>query len=288
MHTGRIIKALSGFYYVEFNGALYQTRARGLFRKTEESPLVGDIVDFQIENVTDGYITKIHPRENELVRPTVANIDQVLITMSLKTPEFSFYLLDRFLAYVEAHDIEPVVVITKMDLADDDDLIEKIKDTYGAIYPVFFTSHDEMNNDLLNIFEDKVTVLSGQSGVGKSSLLNTLLPELELKTDEISSALNRGKHTTRHVELVDIGGGLIADTPGFSTIEFTDIDKYNIKYCFKEFNDYQNQCKFRECMHINEPKCAVKEALQNGDIKQSRYDSYLAIYQEISNRKERY
>lgn len=288
MHTGRIIKALSGFYYVEFNGALYQTRARGLFRKTEESPLVGDIVDFQIENVTDGYITKIHPRENELVRPTVANIDQVLITMSLKTPAFSFYLLDRFLAYVEAHDIEPVVVITKMDLADDDDLIDKIKDTYGAIYPVFFTSQDEMNNDLLNIFENKVTVLSGQSGVGKSSLLNTLLPELELKTDEISSALNRGKHTTRHVELVDIGGGLIADTPGFSTIEFTDIDKYNIKYCFKEFNDYQNQCKFRECMHINEPKCAVKEALQNGGIKQSRYDSYLAIHEEISNRKERY
>lgn len=288
MQTGRIIKALSGFYYVEFNGALYQTRARGLFRKTEESPVVGDIVDFQIENVTDGYITNIHERENELARPTVANIDQVLITMSLKSPEFSFYLLDRFLAYVEAHDIEPVVVVTKLDLNEDTALIEKIKETYGALYPVFFTSQEEMNNDLLNIFEDKVTVLAGQSGVGKSSLLNTLLPELALKTDDISTALNRGKHTTRHVELVEIGGGLIADTPGFSTIEFSDIDKYNIKYCFKEFNNFQQNCKFRECVHINEPKCAVKKALEEEQIQQSRYDSYVTIYEEIANRKERY
>lgn len=288
MHTGRIIKALSGFYYVEYNGALYQTRARGLFRKTEESPVVGDIVDFQIENVTDGYITNIHPRDNALVRPTVANIDQVLITMSLKSPEFSFYLLDRFLAYMEANEIEPVIVVTKLDLNTSDGLIEKIKETYGALYAVFFTSQDAMNDDLLNIFEDKVTVLAGQSGVGKSSLLNTLLPELDLKTDIISNALNRGKHTTRHVELVKVGGGLIADTPGFSTIEFSEINKYNIKYCFKEFNEYQHNCKFRECMHINEPKCAVKKALEEGAIKETRYESYLSIFEEISNRKERY
>ncbi len=288
MQTGRIIKALAGFYYVEFNGALYQTRARGLFRKTEESPIVGDFVDFQIENETDGYITNIHARKNELKRPTVANIDQVVITMSLKSPEFSFYLLDRFLAYVEAYDIEPVIVVTKLDLLEDKSLIDTILDTYGELYPLYFTDHKEINAELLDIFEDKVTVLSGQSGVGKSSLLNTLLPELALKTDDISKSLNRGKHTTRHVELVEIGGGLIADTPGFSTIEFSDIDKYNIKYCFKEFNDFQNDCKFRECMHITEPKCSVRAALESGQIKQTRYDSYIAIFNEIKNRKERY
>lgn len=288
MQSGRIIKALAGFYYVEYNGALYQTRARGLFRKTEESPIVGDFVDFQIENETDGYITNIHDRKNELKRPTVANIDQVIVTMSLKSPEFSFYLLDRFLAYVEAHDIRPIIVVTKLDLLQDESLIDTISDTYDEIYPIYFTDQNEINTDLLEIFEDKVTVLAGQSGVGKSSLLNTLLPELALKTDDISKSLNRGKHTTRHVELVKIGGGLIADTPGFSTIEFSDIDKYNIKYCFKEFNDYQNACKFRECMHISEPQCKVREALKSGDIKQSRYDSYIAIFKEIENRKERY
>lgn len=288
MQSGRIIKALSGFYYVEFNGALYQARARGLFRKTEESPIVGDFVDFQIENETDGYITNIHTRKNELKRPTVANIDQVIVTMSLKSPEFSFYLLDRFVAYMEAHDIDPVIVVTKLDLLDDASLIDEILDTYGELYPLYFTDQTEINTNLLDIFEDKVTVLAGQSGVGKSSLLNTLLPELALKTDDISKSLNRGKHTTRHVELVQIGGGLIADTPGFSTIEFTDIDKYNIKYCFKEFNDYQNACKFRECMHITEPKCSVRAALENGQIKQTRYDSYIAIFNEIKNRKERY
>lgn len=288
MQSGRIIKALAGFYYVEYNGALYQTRARGLFRKTEESPIVGDFVDFQIENETDGYITNIHDRKNELKRPTVANIDQVIVTMSLKSPEFSFYLLDRFLAYVEAHDIRPIIVVTKLDLLEDESLIDTISDTYDEIYPIYFTDQNEINTDLLEIFEDKVTVLAGQSGVGKSSLLNTLLPELALKTDDISKSLNRGKHTTRHVELVKIGGGLIADTPGFSTIEFSDIDKYNIKYCFKEFNDYQNACKFRECMHISEPQCKVREALKSGDIKQSRYDSYIAIFKEIENRKERY
>lgn len=288
MQSGRIIKALSGFYYVEFNGALYQTRARGLFRKTEESPIVGDFVDFQIENETDGYITNIHARQNELKRPTVANIDQVVVTMSLKSPDFSFYLLDRFIAYIEANDIEPVIVVTKLDLLEDKSLIDTILNTYGELYPLFFTDQNEINAELLDIFEDKVTVLAGQSGVGKSSLLNTLLPELALRTDDISKSLNRGKHTTRHVELVEIGGGLIADTPGFSTIEFNDIDKYNIKYCFKEFNDYQNACKFRECMHITEPKCGVKAALEEGAVKQSRYDSYIAIFNEIQNRKERY
>ncbi|GAB3069765.1 ribosome small subunit-dependent GTPase A [Salinicoccus sesuvii] len=288
MLEGRIVKALSGFYYVESEGSLYETRARGLFRKTKESPLVGDIVTFQVENENQGYIGEIHERRNALVRPPVANIDQVLVTMSMKSPEFSYYLLDRFLAYAEAHDIEPVIVVTKTDLAEGDAYQEKIASVYQGTYDIHFTDRDHINEALKDIFKDKLSVLAGQSGVGKSTLLNTLVPELALITNEISNALNRGKHTTRHVELVKIGGGLIADTPGFSTIEFSELDKHNLKFCFPDFNYYSASCKFRECQHIKEPKCGVKDAVTAGELAESRYSSYTAIYQEIENRKARY
>ena len=286
MQTGKIIKALSGFYYVLSNDNIYQARARGLFRKTEESPLVGDEVKFQIENENEGYITEILPRKNALVRPPVANIDQLLLTASLKSPDFSFYLLDRFIAYSEAHDIEPVIIITKNDLNEDTDLIEEIKQVYSPFYELHFTSKSQIKEELSDLFTDKISVLAGQSGAGKSTLLNTLLPDLDLKTDEISNALNRGKHTTRHVELIEHNGGYIADTPGFSTIDFLNIDKYNIKSCFIDFNQFT--CKFRECLHINEPKCGVKNAVENGALAKSRYESYVKIYNEIDNRKERY
>lgn len=286
MQTGKIIKALSGFYYVESNKKVYETRARGRFRKTAESPLVGDYVEFQIENVDEGYITAILPRKNSLNRPPVANIDQLLLTASLKSPDFSFYLLDRFIAYSEANDINPVLIVTKNDLNDNDTLIEEIKRVYTPMYEVYFTDKDHINEDLKDVFDGKLSVLAGQSGAGKSTLLNTLLPHLDLKTDEISNALNRGKHTTRHVELISIDGGFIADTPGFATIDFLNIDKYNIKFCFIDFNQYS--CKFRECLHINEPKCGVKAAVESGELAQSRYDSYVKIYNEIDHRKERY
>lgn len=286
MQKGKIVKALSGFYYVLSDDKIYSTRARGLFRKNDESPLVGDEVKFQIENENEGYITEILARKNALIRPPVANIDQLLVTASLKSPDFSFYLLDRFIAYSEANDIEPVIIVTKNDLSDDEALIESIKDTYSSIYEVHFTDKTHIRDDLQNLFGGKISVLAGQSGAGKSTLLNTLLPDLELKTDEISNALNRGKHTTRHVELIEHDGGYIADTPGFSTIEFMNIDKYNIKFCFIDFNQYQ--CKFRECLHINEPKCGVKAAVESGELKESRYDSYVKIFNEIDNRKERY
>lgn len=288
MLKGRIIKALSGFYYVEHDGAVYETRARGKFRKTQETPLVGDFVTFQIENESGGYINEIHERKNSLIRPPVANIDQLLVTMSMRSPDFSFYLLDRFLAYAEAHDMEPVIVITKKDLDDDPAKHDEITKVYEGIYPVHFTDQEHIGEDLKGVFRDRLNVLAGQSGVGKSTLLNTLVPDLGLVTGEISGALNRGRHTTRHVELVRVGGGLIADTPGFSTIEFTDIDKYNIKYCFPDFNEFSAYCKFRECSHINEPKCGVKAAVASGVLAESRYSGYLAIHQEIENRKERY
>ena len=287
MLKGRIVKALSGFYYVEHEGYAYETRARGKFRKTAESPLVGDIVSFQVENETGGFITEIDVRKNSLKRPQVANIDQILITMSMRSPEFSYYLLDRFLAYSEAHDMNPVIIITKSDLSEAA-IQKEIQTVYENIYPIHFTDRIDINTDLAGIFKDRISVLAGQSGVGKSTLLNTLVPGLKLDTGEISNALNRGKHTTRHVELVDVGGGMIADTPGFSTIDFRAVDQYNIKFCFPDFNSFSEHCKFRECLHKNEPKCGVKSAVENGELPQSRYDSYLAIYQEIENRKERY
>ena len=287
MKKGQIIKALSGFYYVKSDDEIFQTRARGLFRNTSESPLVGDIVEFQIENETEGYITSIDDRKNFLNRPSVANIDQVLITMSLFSPKFSFYLLDRFIAYAEVHDIKPVIIVTKTDLSEDPALVGKIKETY-SMYPIYFTDKINVNEELLPIFKNKLNVLAGQSGVGKSTLINTILPEAELITDEISNKLNRGKHTTRHVELIEIADGLIADTPGFSTIDFSAIDKYNLMFCFIDFNQYSVHCKFRECLHINEPKCAVKNAVESGELAQSRYDSYKQIFEEIESRKERY
>lgn len=287
MQTGKIVKALAGFYYVKDGDDVYQTRARGIFRKRKLSPLVGDIVDFESDNLKEGTITHIHDRKNSLVRPQVANVDQLLITMSIKNPNFSFYLMDRFIAYSESHGIDPVLIITKIDLNSDEVLQDKIKETYN-MYDIFFTEKDTVNESLKDIFPNKLSVLAGQTGVGKSTLLNTLLPELNLETNEISDKLNRGKHTTRHVELVDKNGGEIADTPGFSTIDFTHIEKEDLRFYFKEFNDYSDHCKFRGCVHINEPKCAIKEAVNNGDIKESRYNSYVQIYEEMSNYKERY
>lgn len=287
MQTGKIVKALAGFYYVKDGDDVYQTRARGIFRKRKLSPLVGDIVDFESDNLKEGTITHIHDRKNSLVRPQVANVDQLLITMSIKNPNFSFYLMDRFIAYSESHGIDPVLIITKIDLNSDEVLQDKIKETYN-MYDIFFTEKDTVNESLKDIFPNKLSVLAGQTGVGKSTLLNTLLPKLNLETNEISDKLNRGKHTTRHVELVDKNGGEIADTPGFSTIDFTHIEKEDLRFYFKEFNDYSDHCKFRGCVHINEPKCAVKEAVNNGHIKESRYNSYVQIYEEMSNYKERY
>ena len=287
MQTGKIVKALAGFYYVKDGDDVYQTRARGIFRKRKLSPLVGDSVDFESDNLKEGTITHIHDRKNSLVRPQVANVDQLLITMSIKNPNFSFYLMDRFIAYSESHGIDPVLIITKIDLNSDEVLQDKIKETY-KMYDIFFTEKDTVNESLKDIFPNKLSVLAGQTGVGKSTLLNTLLPELNLETNEISDKLNRGKHTTRHVELVDKNGGEIADTPGFSTIDFTHIEKEDLRFYFKEFNDYSDHCKFRGCVHINEPKCAVKEAVNKGDIKESRYNSYIQIYEEMSNYKERY
>ncbi|GAA5415061.1 small ribosomal subunit biogenesis GTPase RsgA [Paraliobacillus ryukyuensis] len=287
------MKALSGFYYVKSADSVYQCRGRGLFRKKKLSPLVGDIVEFDIQEDNDGYITSIHERKNELRRPAVANVDQAIIVVSAKEPSFSTLLLDRFLVLVEANDIQPIIFISKMDKVSTEELqeITTYQEAYQAIGYQVETLSVEKEIDLNKMapyFSDKISVIAGQSGVGKSSLLNKLNPALSIETNDISLSLGRGKHTTRHVELVAIGEGLVADTPGFSSLEFDALALEGLSACFPEMAARQQDCKFRGCMHVNEPKCAVKQAVEVNEIAPFRYEHYLQFYQEIQNRKPRY
>jgi ribosome biogenesis GTPase / thiamine phosphate phosphatase len=294
MPEGKIIKALSGFYYVlDEHNQITQCRGRGVFRKNKVTPLVGDHVVFQAENVTDGYILEVLERKNELIRPPIANVDQAILVFSAVEPDFSTLLLDRFLVLIEANDIDPIICISKMDLTTPEikQEIEKSAKDYEEIgYKVILTSTtlDLGVEELLPLVEDRISVFAGQSGVGKSSLLNVLRPDLELKTDDISSHLGRGKHTTRHVELIKVGSGLVADTPGFSSLEFNEIEFNELSYCFPEIYKASAECKFRGCSHTSEPKCAVKVLVEDGSIKPYRYEHYISFLEEIKDRKPRY
>lgn len=293
MAQGQIRKALSGYYYVQYEGELLQCRGRGVFRNRGESPLVGDIVDFTKDGKSDGTVTKIHPRKNALVRPPIANVDQAILVFSVKEPAFNTILLDRFLVVLESFNVQPIICLTKMDLLNDDelqDLQRYIQDYEEIGYTVLQTFKDDATlvETIQPFLENNVTVLAGQSGVGKSTMLNTLLPQLNLKTGEISQSLGRGKHTTRHVELIEVCNGLLADTPGFSSFDFDTIEKEELTNCFPEFVRLSNDCKFRGCVHTNEPKCAIKKALEQGVVKQYRYDHYEQFLNEIIDRKPRY
>ncbi|MGY0692341.1 ribosome small subunit-dependent GTPase A [Virgibacillus sp. FSP13] len=293
MADGRIIKALSGFYYVQAEDKVYQCRGRGVFRNKNITPLVGDFVSFDKSNPNEGYIQEIKSRENELIRPPIANIDQAIIVSSAIMPDFNSLLLDRFLVLIEAKRIEPVIFITKMDAiaGEEKERIESYQKHYQQIgYSVELLSakQPEALSNLIDYFAKKVTVIAGQSGVGKSSLLNALKPSLLLKTADISKSLGRGKHTTRHVELVEVNGGLVADTPGFSSLDFNEIDLDMLADCFPEIRERRENCKFRGCKHYKEPKCAVKQAVEAGDIPLFRYEHYVNFYEEIQSRKPRY
>lgn len=293
MAEGRIIKALSGFYYVQTDDAMYECRGRGVFRKKKITPLVGDFVTFEITDDRKGYILEIKPRANQLDRPPISNINQAAIVCSATQPNFSPSLLDKFLVMVEAKHIKPIIFITKMDKVIDDELIEikRYQQDYEQIgYPVELVISKEDSNltHLGHYFKEKVTVIAGQSGVGKSSLLNAINPSLLIKTDEISTSLGRGKHTTRHVELLEINNGLVADTPGFSSLDFNEIEVEELGDCFPEMLKRKEMCKFRGCLHHREPGCAVKEAVENEEIKQYRYENYITFLNDIQSRKPRY
>lgn len=281
---GRIIKSLAGFYYVEADGQVFQTRARGNFRKKGQTPYVGDFVDFSAEDNSEGYILKIHDRKNSLVRPPIVNIDQAVVIMSAKEPEFNANLLDRFLVLLEHKFIRPVIYISKLDLLDSIAEMEIIADQYRRIGYDFVLSQKE----LLPLLKDQVTVFMGQTGVGKSTLLNTIAPELALETGEISDSLGRGRHTTRAVSFYDVYDGKIADTPGFSSLDYEVKTVEDLSEDFPEIRKASHFCKFRSCSHTHEPGCGVKLALEKGDIWQSRYDNYLQFLSEIENRRETY
>ena len=279
---GIIIKSLAGFYYVEADGQVYQTRARGNFRKKGQTPYVGDFVDFSAEDQSEGYILKIHERKNSLVRPPIVNIDQAVVIMSAKEPDFNANLLDRFLVLLEQKTIEPLIYISKLDLLEDRSQLDDYKAIYEKIGYPFLYSLEE----LLPHLDKKVTVFMGQTGVGKSTLLNRIAPDLALETGQISDSLGRGRHTTRAVSFYNVNGGKIADTPGFSSLDYEVKESELLNDCFPELAEVSQGCKFRTCTHTHEPACAVKLALETGQVAQSRYDNYLQFLSEIEQTRE--
>lgn len=294
MAEGTIIKALSGFYYVKDGDRQIQCRARGVFRKRGLTPLVGDHVVYEAENPSDGYIMSIQPRKNFLIRPPIANIDQAVLVFSVSEPDFDSQLLDRFLVMMESRSIHSVICLTKEDLLSQDqenELDRKMSVYRDAGYPVILTSskvHSGIDS-FRQILNGRITVITGQSGVGKSSLLNQIDKTLRIETQSISHALGRGKHTTRHVELLQVGGnGFVADTPGFSSLDITRIEANELADCFPEFIPLKSSCRFRTCTHIAEPDCAVKTAVAEGKIDATRYDHYCFFYHEIKSRKKLY
>ncbi len=282
--NGRIVKSLAGFYYIESNGEVYQTRARGNFRKKGMKPVVGDFVDFSAEENSEGYVLALHERKNQLIRPAIANIDQAVIVMSTVSPDFSLNLLDRFLVFLEHKHIKPLIYISKMDLLTDWSEMRKFRENYENIgYQIFFDS-----DELVKSLHDKVTVFMGQTGVGKTTLLNKIAPEMNLETGETSEKLGRGRHTTRHVEFFEVAEGLIADTPGFSSLDYEVDNAPDLNAAFPEIAEIGRNCKFRECTHTHEPECQVKMALEKHEILSSRYENYLQLLSEINKTRETY
>lgn len=281
--TGLIIKTDSGFYYVEAADAIYECKARGIFRKRGISPCVGDRVILSLLEEDKAQIEEILPRKNVLVRPPLANLDRLFIISSISEPMPNTLMIDKICAVAVSKEIEPVVVFTKADLADCSELLDVYTKT-GIRCFSYSTKSESDRKELLSLLEGKLSAFTGNTGVGKSSLLNSLFPELEIATGEISRKLGRGRHTTRHSILYKVGGGYVADTPGFSTV---DIERYEllrkdeIADCFPEFEDYLGECMFTGCSHVCEKGCAVIEAVREGRIPVSRHNSYKQMYEEV-------
>lgn len=293
--SGIIIKSLAGFYDVEnsITREIITCRGRGVFRKDGFILLVGDHVKYDINDDGSGYISAASLRKNHLVRPPIANVDKALIVFSAKEPDFNVKFLDRLLAVIETKAIKPIILISKIDLLTEEEQkdLAPILNYYRDInYTVIEIS--SRNNTGLDRVKDLVDgqliVVCGQSGVGKSSMLNAIDINLDIEVNEISKALGRGKHTTRHVELHKLAGGLVADTPGFSALDLAELESEDLREAFIEFVEVQDDCKFRGCIHVNEPNCAVKSGVENNKILNSRYQNYLQLLDEIQTRKVKY
>jgi ribosome biogenesis GTPase len=301
MPEGLIVKALSGYYYVQSidGGNPVQCRGRGIFKKRGQSPLVGDRVVFSETENGEGTVEEILPRVSELIRPQIANADLAVLVFSVVRPELNFILLDKFLVHTEHARMDALIVLSKMDRIPEgiegegiSRTVEDARALYTSIgYQVHLTSAHggEGLEQLRSKLAGHINMLAGQSGVGKSSLVNALIPGLKLETNEISVKLGRGKHTTRHVELVPIpGGGYMADTPGFSQLDFAELGIDEIGSCFREFRQLSQECKFRGCTHTHEPHCAVLQAKEQGKIAESRYSNYVSFLTEWKEIKRRY
>ena len=285
---GKILKALSGFYYVNCSGEIVTCRARGNFRNENITPLVGDDVKIQMSDNNPGYVVEILERKNELLRPKVANIDYSIIVVSVKDPEFSSKLLNKTICLNENSDVDIIIIFTKLDLLKDNEL-EKMKEIMNYYYEIgyrVFTNSEEDIDKLKEVISNKYVAISGQSGAGKSTFINKLAEHLDIETGEISKHLGRGRHTTRHTEFYQIDDFYIADTPGFSSLDITFIEKEDLQYLFREFHDYD--CKFKPCNHMEEIQCGVKEAVENKQILESRYEDYKVLFTEKQNQKRKY
>ena len=286
--NGILMKSIGGFYYVRCDGREYECKARGSFRKSGNSPIVGDKVVISVPDEGFASIEEIKPRINKLRRPALANIDTLVIVCSTVDPEPNFTVIDKMTAAAVNNNMIPAIVVSKNDLKSG----ERIAEIYcNSEFPVFLCSPDDTEdiNRLKDFLKGRVSAFTGNSGVGKSTLINRIFPELELQTGQISRKLGRGKHTTRVVELFEIDGCFVADTPGFSTVDlqrYEMIDKTRLQYCFPEFEKYLGECKFTSCSHTCEKGCRILQAVADGDIEPSRHKSYVAMYNEVKDIKQ--
>lgn len=288
--TGKIIKGISGFYYVYVEGAgLYECKAKGAFRKQKIKPLVGDNVEIAVIDEANklGNVEKILPRKNELIRPAVSNIDMALVIFASAKPDPNFNLLDRFLCMMEYQKVQVTICFNKIDLVDQEKLKEYSEIYEPAGYNVIFTctKTKEGLGSIRSLLEGKTTTVAGPSGVGKSSIINCLQSDITMETGTISEKIERGKHTTRHSEIIPVSHDTyIMDTPGFSSMDVPGFEKENLWTCYPEFVRYEPYCRFIGCSHINEPDCGVKAAVEDGEISPVRYENYKLLYEELKNR----
>lgn len=283
---GIITKGIGGFYYVEVANAIYECKARGIFRKNRISPLVGDIVEISVNENAENTIDSILERKNSLIRPPVSNIDNLLIVVSTVDPKPNFYVIDKLIAVAEHKNIEPYIIISKTDLSSYSEIVNNYKD---AGLNLIVLDSEESYEKVKEIMKDKTSAFTGNSGVGKTTLLNKLDSSLNLSTGAISDKLGRGRHTTRQAQLFRVCGGYVIDTPGFSSLDFEKVEiikKDELQYCFREFKEYLGTCKFTSCAHVNDKGCSICQAVKDGKISESRHNSYIQMYNQAKEIKE--